>query len=178
MFFFKTYLHTITRYDLINTFFYCNIKQIPKLKGIVLNFGFQKSNLKYLISGLVALEFISFKKSKLTRSKHLNIFLKIKKGNPVGCKVILKKDPMFFFYLKLITRIFPKIKQFQTDYYKQNFNSIKSVSIKLENTLLFTEIENQYQFFKNIPSLDITLLLNSKSQNELFFLLKSIKFFT
>jgi ribosomal protein L5 len=37
--------------------------------------------------------------------------LKIKKGNPVGCKVILKKHTMYFFYFKLITSIFLKIKR-------------------------------------------------------------------
>ena len=61
------------------------------LKKIVLNFGYQKSNLKYLISGLLALEFISSKKGKITKSRHLNLFLKIKKGDPVGCKIVLKK---------------------------------------------------------------------------------------
>lgn len=177
MFFFELYYHKIIKYDLINTFSYSNLKQIPQLKKIVLNFGYQKSNFKSLISGLLALEFISCKKSKLTKSKHLNVFLKIKKGNPVGCKVILKKNAMYFFYLKLITSIFPKIKQNQIDQFQQKFKSIKYISIHLKNPLLFIELENQYQFFKDVPRLDITLLTNSKSQDELFFLLKSIKFF-
>lgn len=177
MFFFKSYIHTIVNYDLINTFFYQNLKQIPTLEKIILNFGYQKANFKHLISGLLALEFISFKKSKLTKSKHLNVFLKIKKGNPVGCKVVLKKNSMYLFYLKLITSIFPKIKEFRTVQHQRRVDSIKSVSIRLRNPLLFVELENQYQFFKDIPNLDITLLTNSKSQNELFFLLKSIKFF-
>ena len=45
------------------------------------------------------------------------------------------------------------------------------------NTLIKTVAENQYQFFKDIPKLDITLVTTSKSQNELFFIFKSIKFF-
>ena len=84
---------------------------------------------------------------------------------------------MYFFYLKLITSIFPKIKQNQIDQFQQKFKSIKYISIHLKNPLLFIELENQYQFFKDVPRLDITLLTNSKSQDELFFLLKSIKFF-
>ena len=64
MIFFKTYFGKVIKYDLVNTFIYQNLRQIPELKKIVLNFGYQKSNLKYLISGLLALEFISSKKGK------------------------------------------------------------------------------------------------------------------
>jgi large subunit ribosomal protein L5 len=108
MFFLKTYFDRVIKYDLINTFFYQNLLEIPKLEKIILNFGYQKSNFKYLVSGLLALEFISLKKSKITKSKHLNVFLKIKKGNPVGCKIVLKKNTMYLFYLKLITSVFSK----------------------------------------------------------------------
>ena len=113
MFFFETYFHRTVKYDLINTFFYKHLMETPKLRKITLNFGSQKSNFKYLVSSLLALEFISSKKGKITTSKHLNVFLKIKKGNPVGCKIILEKNTMYFFYLKLITSIFPKAKQSQ-----------------------------------------------------------------
>jgi len=116
MFFFQTYFHQIIKYDLINTFFYPSLLEIPKLKKIILNFGYRKSNLKYLVSGLLALEFISYKKGKITKSKHLNVFLKIKKGNPVGCKVVLRKSTMHFFYLKLLTSILSKTKQSQTSH--------------------------------------------------------------
>jgi len=114
MFFFETYCRKIIKYDFINTFIYHNLTQIPNIKKIVLNFGHPKSNLKYLISSLLALEFISSKKGKITKSKHVNLFLKIKKGNPVGCKIILKKSAMYSFYTKLITLIFLKTKRHQT----------------------------------------------------------------
>ena len=177
MFFFKTYFSKVIKYDLINTFFYRNLIEIPKLRKITLNFGYQKSNFKYLVSSLLALEFISSKKGKMTKSKHLNVFLKIKKGNPVGCKIVLKKSTMYFFYLKLITSIFSKVKQSKTSRFQWDLKLIKSISFQLKSPLLFAELENQFQFFKDIPRLDITLLTNSKSQKELFFLLKSIKFF-
>mgnify|MGYP001026044553 FL=1 len=177
MFFFEVYFHDIVKYDLINTFFCQNIAKIPKLKKIILNFGYQKSNFKYLITSLLALEFVSSKKGKITKSKHINVFLKIKKGNPVGCKVVLKKSAMNFFYIKLKTSIFPKTKQSKTLQGPQDLNLVKSVSFQIKNPLLFTELENQFQFFKDVPQLDVTLLTSSNSQKELFFLLKSVKFF-
>lgn len=176
MFFIKIYVHKIISYDLINTFFYKDLKEIPRLKKIILNFGYQKSNFKYLISSLLALEFLTSKKGKITTSRRLNIFLKIKKGNPVGCKIILKKDIMYLFYLKLLIALFSKIKQSQTSQFQWDSTIIKFVSFQIRSPLLFSDLENQFQFFKNIPRLDITLLTNTNSQKELYFLLKSIKF--
>jgi ribosomal protein L5 len=94
-------------------FFYKDLIEIPKLKKIILNLGYRKSNFKHLVSSLLALEFLTSKKGKITTSKRLSVFLKIKKGNPVGCKIILKKNTMYLFYLKLLTSIFSKIKQSQ-----------------------------------------------------------------
>lgn len=176
MIFSNTYYHKIVKYDFINTFNYQNLNQLPDLNKIVLNFGYSKSNLKYLISGLLALEFISSKKGKLTKSKNLNLLLKIKKGNPIGCKVILKKNYMRLFYFKLITLIFSKVKSSQLPKFPCHLQTPKSVSFQLRSPLFFAELENQFQFFRSIPSLDITLCTSSQSQKELLFLLKSIKF--
>ena len=82
MFFLDTYFYNIIKYDLANIFFYQKVEQIPKFEKIILNFGYQKSSFKHLISGLLALEFLSSKKSRLTKSKYLNVFLKIKKAAP------------------------------------------------------------------------------------------------
>ena len=176
MFFIERYVHKIISYDLINTFFYKDLIKIPRLKKIILNFGYRKSNFKYLVSSLLALEFLTSKKGKITTSKRLNVFLKIKKGNPVGCKIILKKNTMYLFYLKLLTSIFSKTKQSQRSRFQRDLTTIKFVSFQIKNPLLFIELENQFQFFKNISRLDITFLTSSESQKELYFLLKSIKF--
>ena len=126
---------------------------------------------------MLALDFISSKKGKITKSKHLNVFLKIKKGHPVGCAVVLEKNTMYFFFLKLLTSIFKKTKQPHMAQLKWDIKLIKSISFQLKNPILFTELENQFQFFKDIPQLGVTLLTTSQSQKELTFLLKSIKFF-
>ena len=81
MSFFNTYSRRTINYDLVNVFFYNKLTQIPKLKQITLSFGYQQSLFKYILSSLIALEFITLKKSNLTKSKRLNVFLKIKKGN-------------------------------------------------------------------------------------------------
>ena len=136
MVFFKTYSQKIIKHDLINVFAYPNLNELPELKKIILNFGYQKSNLKHIISGLLALEFLSSWKGGITKSKHLNLFLKIKKGNPVGCKIVLKKNIMFFFYLKLTTSILPKIKQYKVFQHEGDLNNFKSISFQFLNNII------------------------------------------
>ena len=75
MSFFEVYNCRVIKYDLVNAFVYQNLTQMPRLEKVILNFGYPKSKLKNLISGLLALEFLSSKKGKITKSKHLNIFL-------------------------------------------------------------------------------------------------------
>ena len=82
---------------------------------------------------------------------------------------------MYLFYLKLITSIFFKTKLSQEFVLRKKNKAINSISFKIENPLLFLELENQYQFFKNLPPLNITITTNTTSHNELFFLLKSFK---
>ena len=48
MSFFEIYNFTIIKYDLVNTFAYQDLTQMPSLKKIILNFGYPKSKLKNL----------------------------------------------------------------------------------------------------------------------------------
>lgn len=175
MSFFDIYYEQIMKYDSINAFTYKDLKKIPKLQTIVLNLGYQKSNFHRLISGLLSLELITSKKSKITRSKNINILLKIKQGNPVGCKITLKKKLMHRFYLKLITSIFIELTDIKPP--RKLEQSYKSITIVIKNPLIYIELEKHYEFFKDIPQLDVTFITNSQSENELFYFLKSSKIF-
>ena len=88
---FKNYYNNVIKYDLINKFYYTNHKQIPQIINIILNFNCKNLNVKNLVSSLVALELITMKKGIVLTSKKSNIVLKIRKGNPIGCKITLKK---------------------------------------------------------------------------------------
>lgn len=114
MFFINSYFNGTVRYDFVNAFFLKDLTQIPSLKKIVINFGYQQSLFKHIILGLLALEVISLKKGKLTQTKRLNVLLKMKKGTPIGCKIILRKNYMYSFYFKLVTVILSKKKRLKS----------------------------------------------------------------
>lgn len=168
-FFFKT-----IKYELVNKFKYNNIKDIPKLKKIVLNFGCKTAEVKQLASSLLAIELITNQNGTFTRTKNSNILFKIRKGNPTGCKVTLQKFQAFNFLEKFLVEIFPALKIFKgfkiTKKIKKSF-----FSYELHETFSFSELESNYYLFNNLPKLNITLITNSKNKKELIYILKSFQ---
>ena len=175
MYFLKNYYQNIVQYDLINKFPYKNLQNLPKLQKIVLNFGYKNPNLKNLASALLFLEFITTKRGIITTAKEPHILLKIKKGSPVGCKLILKKTLMYSFFTRLLVEIFPQTKEFKSFTQKKKNQKPNAFSYQLKNTFLFSELERNYNLFNNLSNLNITIVTNTKTQNELLFLLNSFK---
>jgi len=174
MHFLEHYYKTVVKHDLMNKFCYDNIYEIPKLKKIILNFECKNLKVKTFVATLLSLELITTKSAQLTRANTPHIFLKIQKGQPVGCKVILKKNYMYRFLTRLLTDIIPNFKSFlklRSVQKNTNFFSF----ILLNNSLNFSEIQEHFNLISKISSLQITLVTNAKTQNELFFLLKSFK---
>ena len=160
--------------DLINKFSYTDLKTLPKIKKITLNFGCKSTELKILTVNLLALELVTRQKGILTISKHPNLFLKIRKGQPTGCKLSLQKQLMLDFLAKKLNEVFPRIK---------NFNGLKltrkiektDFSYSVKDILTFSELGEYYYLFNNLPSLDISIITNVKTHKELLFLLKSLQ---
>jgi large subunit ribosomal protein L5 len=171
----KNYYNNIIKYDLINKFYYKNHKQIPKIVSIILSFNCKNLNTKNLISSLIALELISTKKGVILTSNKSNISLKIRKGNPTGCKVTLKKIEMHIFFFRLITEVFPNIKLFKGFKNYSNYSS-NSFLFKINKTLFVSDLEKHYLFFKDLPNLEINIITSSIYIFELTFILQSYKF--
>jgi large subunit ribosomal protein L5 len=167
----KFYTKTI-KYELLNKFAYTNTANLPELKKITLNFGCKTADIKQLSSGLLAFELIANQKGKLTTTKQPNILFKIRKGNPTGCKVTLFKHKLFNFFSTMLIEILPKLKNFT------NFNKkikTNAFSCQLTETFYFSELENHYTLFNNLPILNVSIITNSKTKKEILFLLKSFK---
>jgi len=173
---FEHYYENIIKYDMLNKFKYTDIQQFPKIQKIIVSFNCKNSDFKQLSSSLIALEIITSQKPIIIESKISNISFKIRKGNPVGCKITLRKTAMYVFFAKILLQLFSDKKLFKNlDKQKYKTNT-KSIIFELKKILFFPELENKYQFFNKLSSLHIVIVTNSKNFNELKFLLKSFKF--
>lgn len=170
----ENYYKKVIKYDLINKFFYNQLKDIPELKKIILNFGCKSFEIKNIAAALLSLELITTKQATVTKSKRANILLKIRKGYPVGCVVVLTKEKMYQFFFKLSTEVFPNLKDFKGIKVSKNLKN-KSFSMTLLDLINFKELEKQFYLFTNLPPLNIVLVTNTKSRKELIYLLNSFK---
>jgi len=173
MHFFDNYNENIVKYDLINKFRYKrSLTQIPKLKKISLRFTFKNSDPKKLITALTALELITSQKGSLISSKVSSVSLKIREGQPIGCVVILRRSTMQEFLITLINKIKIENKKIKPNCSIMGCN-IKS--FKINNVHIFPELEKNYQFFKNLNGLDISIVTTETTYENFLFLLKSYK---
>jgi large subunit ribosomal protein L5 len=172
--FLDNYRFKTLKYELINKFTYTSTKKIPKLQKIILNFGCNNTNIKSLSSSLLTLEIVTQQKGILNYSKKANITLKIRKGNPVGCSVTLRKKQMFQFLHKIQIEVLPRLKNFEGFDFKNKY-PLNTFFFSLTDIFTFNGLDNNYYLFNNLTSLNIAFVANSSTNKELFFILESLQ---
>ena len=170
----ENYYKKVIRRDLLNKFRYNNIEEIPRLKKIILNFGCKSSEIKILAASLLALELIGVQQSTFTKSRRANILLKIRKGNPVGCTVVLRKNTMYNFLIKLLIDVFPTLRDFKGIDVAKKLNP-STFSFTIQDLISFKELEKQFYLFSILPPLNVTFITNTKTTKELLYLLSAFK---
>lgn len=173
MIFLKNFHNKRLKHELLNKFNYRQPQDISKLKKIVLSFDGKTSELRTVAINLLALKLVAKQKGVLTQAKKANIRLKIRKGHPVGCKVTLRKKQMFKFVEKMITETFPTSKGFQK--LKSKNNKSHTFSYQIRDPFSLPELRQHYHIFSNVSRLNITVIGNTKTNEEMLFLLGSLQ---
>lgn len=150
-----------------------NLFEIPKIKKIILNVTYKTiiNDKKHIIPGLLALELISGQKLKWTNAHKSIAGFKLRKNQIIGCKVSLQNTNMYSFLEKLITIILPRVRNF-TGIGANKLNQGAHLSIGLPEILVFSELENYFEFFELLKGIDITIVTNvkkTKNSNISFF---------
>jgi len=167
----ERYYNNVIKFDLLNKFNYPRADDLPKFKSIILNFGCKASDMRKLSAAFLGLRLVTQKRGEIIVSKKSNIVLKIRKGDPVGCKVFLKKKLMYRFLTQLIVII----GNFRDKILLER-KGTNSLTFSFNNPLVFNLLEKNYTTFNSIDRIHVTLITNTHNSNELFFLLNSFKF--
>ena len=146
MHYLTNYYTKTLKYELINKFYYTKLNKIPKIKKIILNFNCNSDEFKPISTSLLALELLVYQKGFLNTAKKTNLFLKIRKGSPVGCKVTLRKTLLLQFLAKNCMEIFPKMKEFEGLSLKKK-PSHNNFSYLIKNIFGSSNLENHYYLF-------------------------------
>jgi len=172
----ENYYFKTIKYNFINKSVYKDLKTLPKIKKIALNFSLKTVDTKKLFSGLLFFEVTVNQKGVFTAAKNSVISVKIRKGNPVGCRVTLKKQNLLKTFYTIIFNILLKQKSVNS---KVNINKkVKKnfFSFTVFNPIKILRLEKHYYYFNNLSALNITILTNTKSCTETKFFLQSFKF--
>jgi large subunit ribosomal protein L5 len=139
--------------------------QVPRLIKIVVNMGIGEaiSEFKILEKAMDELSLITGQRPVIRRSKKAIAGFKLKKGQPVGCKVTLRGKMMYEFLDRLVNVAIPRIKDFR-GLSESSFDEAGNFSFGLSEQTIFPEVD--YDKIQKIQGMDITICLQTRSKKE------------
>jgi len=161
----------VVRAELMKEFGYKNALQAPKLDKIVLNIGAGKgaADKKVMQSAVNDLTAIAGQKAVVTVAKKDVANFKIRRGNPVGARVTLRKDRMYEFLDRLVTMALPRVRDFRGVNGK-SFDGRGNYALGLKEQLVFPEIN--YDQVSDVRGMDIIIVTTARTDAEAKALLK------
>ncbi|MCM8811911.1 MAG: 50S ribosomal protein L5 [Candidatus Omnitrophica bacterium] len=158
---------------LMKKFGYRNIMEVPRLTKIVINMGIGvgAQDVKLVEQAAVELGLITGQKPVITRAKIAISNFKIKKGNPVGLKVTLRRARMYEFFDRLTSIAMPRIRDFR-GLEPKGFDQGGNFAFGLTEQLIFPEIE--FDKVSRVQGMDVIICTTAKTREESLELLQHL----
>lgn len=152
-------------------FGYKSPMQVPVIRKVVVNMGVGEAitDIKILDKAQEELAMITGQKPIARRAKVAIANFKIREGLPVGCKVTLRRQMMYEFLDRLLNIALPRIRDFR-GVPADSFDMHGNYTLGLKEQSVFPEID--IDRIQRVQGMDITIVINSKTNNEAYELLK------
>lgn len=150
---------------LMKKFNYKSVMQVPKVEKIVINMGLGEAvqNPKILDSAIADLALISGQKPVVTKAKKSIAGFKLREGMPIGAKVTLRGERMYYFMDKLFNISLPRVRDFRGISNKA-FDGRGNYTLGLKEQLVFPEID--YDKIDKIRGMDIVFVTTANTDEE------------
>jgi large subunit ribosomal protein L5 len=149
---------------------YANVHQIPRLVKIVVNMGVSASLEKTAVEDAAKdLALVTGRKPAVSKSRHSIANFKLRKGQPIGCRVTLRRDAMYEFFDRLVAAALPRIRDFR-GLSPRKFDGRGNYTFGVAEQTIFPEIE--LDKIKRTQGMDITIVTSAGTDNEAQDLLK------
>lgn len=151
--------------QLVKTFSYKNLMQVPRLEKITLNMGLGEAvqNIKILDSAVEELSLIAGQRAVITKAKRSIAAYKLRAGMPIGVMVTLRRDRMYEFFDKLVNIGLPRVRDFRGVSGKA-FDGRGNYSLGIREQIIFPEIN--YDKIDKIKGLNISVGTTAKTDEE------------
>jgi len=156
---------TVVKPQLRERFGYANVMQVPRVEKLVVNIGMGEANgnAKALDAAAGDLATITGQRPVTTRSRKAISNFRLRIGMPIGLKVTLRGDRMWYFLEKLVNVALPRIRDFQ-GVSDRGFDGRGNYSLGLREQLVFPEIE--YDKIDRLRGLEVTIVTTAKTDEE------------
>jgi len=149
---------------------YGNVHQIPRMEKIVVNMGISASLEKSALDDAAKdLALITGRKPAVSKSRHSIANFKLRQGQPIGCRVTLRRDAMYEFFDRLIATALPRIRDFR-GLSPRSFDGRGNYSLGVSDQTIFPEIE--LDKIKRQQGMDITIVTSARTDDEALDLLR------
>jgi large subunit ribosomal protein L5 len=171
----KTHYENVIRKKLVEQFGYKNAMQVPAIEKIVINMGIGEAvaDRKKVDNAAEGLALIAGQKPVITKSRKSIATFKLREGQPVGCKVTLRKSRMYEFVDRLINIALPRVRDFR-GLSPKSFDGRGNYSLGIREHIVFPEID--YDKVTDIWGLDITVCTTARTDDEARALLTAFNF--
>lgn len=171
----KQYYDETLRDELREKFAYKNRMEVPRLEKIVLNMGVGEAvqDSKKVQAAAEEMARIAGQKPVITRAKRSIAGFKLREGQPVGCKVTLRRDRMYEFLDRLVNIALPRVRDFRGVNGK-SFDGRGNYAMGLKEQIIFPEIN--YDDVQKVHGMDITVVTSTDKDDEAFALLREMGF--
>ncbi|WP_199616547.1 50S ribosomal protein L5 [Paenibacillus alkalitolerans] len=150
---------------LMQRFNYKSVMQVPKIEKVVINMGVGDAvgNSKVLDAAVEDMQLIAGQKPVITKAKKSIAGFKLREGMPIGVKVTLRGERMYFFLDKLFNIALPRVRDFRGVSTKA-FDGRGNYTLGLKEQLIFPEVE--YDKVDKVRGMDIVIVTTANTDEE------------
>ena len=167
----EMYTNVVTP-QLMEEFNYKSVMQVPKIEKIVINMGVGDAvgNVKVLDDAVEELSLIAGQKPVVTKAKKSISNFKLRDGMPIGTKVTLRGERMYYFLEKLISVALPRVRDFR-GISANAFDGRGNYTVGVREQIIFPEIN--FDKVKKVRGMDIVIVTTANTDEEGRALLKA-----
>lgn len=151
--------------ELMKSYGYKNVMQVPRLEKVVLNIGLGEAiaDAKALESAEKDLAAISGQHPITTRSKKSIAAFHLREGMTIGMKVTLRGERMYHFFDKLVNIALPRIREFQ-GVSRDAFDGRGNYTLGFKEQVSFPEMD--YDKIEKVRGLEVSIGTTARTDDE------------
>ncbi len=150
---------------LMREFSYSNVMQAPKLEKVVVNIGVGEAigNAKALDGAVKDMTAITGQKPLVVKAKKSIATFKLREGMPIGVKVTLRGDNMYYFLDRLMNIALPRQRDFR-GVPRDAFDGRGNYTLGLREHLIWPEVD--YDTIDKVRGMEVTIVTTGRTDDE------------